>query len=149
MKYSVYMSLAQRLRSYGQKEKALEVIKHANSIEEKKINQIDFDILVGRVKPFKGAKFDSVQVLREKEGNTIMCIFKSGVNNTHRINSTIKSDGSLVWCDGNLFENRLSVNNFNKLVNHLKNYNKDIRNILEEMSLVDSEIKVVPRTYYK
>lgn len=149
MKYSVYMSLAQRLRSYGQKEKALEVIKHANSIEEKKINQIDFDILVGRVKPFKGAKFDSVQVLREKEGNTIMCIFKSGLNNTHRINSTIKSDGSLVWSDGNLFENRLSVNNFNKLVNHLKNYNKDIRNILEEMSLVDSEIKVVPRTYYK
>jgi len=147
MNYSTYISAAETLKSLGQKEKAEEFIKHANDIEDRKISQIDFDILVGEVKSFKNAKFHSVRVIREKEGNTIMCIFKSG-DNTHRINSTIKNDGSLVWSDGNLFQNRKSVNNFNKLVNHLKNYKKEIIKISNELS-INGDLKLVSRTYYK
>jgi len=148
MNYSTYISAAEKLKSYGQTEKASVLVKHANDVEEKKIKEIDFDILVGEVKPFNGAKFHSVRVLREKEGNTVMCIFKSG-ENTHRINSTIKSDGTLVWSDGNLFNNRRSANNFSRLLNHLKNYQKDVRKVLKEMSLEGKEINLLTRTYYK
>lgn len=148
MNYSTYISAAEKLSAFGQKQRALCLVKHANELEEKKINEFDFDILVGEVKTFSSAKFDSVRVLREKEGNTIMCIFKSG-NNTHRINSTVKNNGSLLWSDGNLFVNRKSVNNFNKLLNHLKNYQKDVKKVLTEMSLDGKDISVITRTYYK
>lgn len=148
MNYSTYISAAEKLSSFGQKQRALSLIKHANELEEKKINEFDFDILVGEVKTFSCAKFDSVRVLREKEGNTIMCIFKSG-NNTHRINSTMKNDGSLLWSDGNLFVNRKSVNNFNKLLNHLKNYQKDVKKVLTDLALDNKDISIINRTYYK
>ena len=148
MNYSTYISAAEKLSSFGQKQRALSLIKHANELEEKKINEFDFDILVGEVKTFSSAKFDSVRVLREKEGNTIMCIFKSG-NNTHRINSTMKNDGSLLWSDGNLFVNRKSVNNFNKLLNHLKNYQKDVKKVLTDLALDNKDISIINRTYYK
>ena len=148
MNYSTYISAAEKLSAFGQKQRALCLIKHANELEEKKINDFDFDILVGEVKTFSSAKFDSVRVLREKEGNTIMCIFKSG-NNTHRINSTVKNNGSLLWSDGNLFVNRKSVNNFNKLLNHLKNYQKDVKKVLTDLALDNKDISIINRTYYK
>jgi len=103
MNYSTYISAAEKLKSYGQTEKASVLVKHANDVEE----------------------------------------------NTHRINSTIKSDGTLVWSDGNLFNNRRSANNFSRLLNHLKNYQKDVRKVLKEMSLEGKEINLLTRTYYK
>ena len=85
MNYSTYASAAEKLSSFGQKQKALALIKHASDLEQKKINDLKFNILVGEVRPFKDAKFHSAQVLREREANTIMCIFQSDAN-THRNN---------------------------------------------------------------
>lgn len=147
MNYSTYISAADKLSSLGQKDLSKRFIEHANSLEDKKISIFKFDILVGEVKEFKGAKYHSIQVLRERECNTLITIFTSG-ENTHRINSTIKPNGELVWNDGNLFSNRKSVNDFTKLVNHLKLYKKDLKKILKEMG-IDGDLSTRLRTYYK
>jgi hypothetical protein len=40
MNYSTYISAAEKLSSFGQKQKALALINHANDLERKKINEL-------------------------------------------------------------------------------------------------------------
>lgn len=147
MNYSTYASAAEKLSSFGQKQKALTLLKHANELEQKKINDLKFNILVGEVRPFKDAKFHSAQVLREREANTIMCIFQSDVN-THRINAKIKPGGEVQWSDGNLFLDRQSVKSYERLLDYLTNYQNDVQKLLSEIELKKDDLKVVNRTFY-
>lgn len=147
MNYSTYISAAEKLSSFGQKQKATELIKHATSLEQKKINDLKFNILVGEVRPFKDAKFHSVQVIREREANTLMCIFQSDVN-THRINAKVKPDGVVQWSDGNLFLDRQSVKSYEKLLEYLTNYQNEVQKLLSEIEIQKNDLKVVNRTFY-
>jgi hypothetical protein len=148
MNYTTYISAAEKLSTLGQKKLASSFIEHANKIEERKISELKFNILVGETKPFKDAKFTEARVLREKEANTIMFIFKSGNDNTHIINSTINKDGSVKWQSGNLFLDRYSVKNFDKLVKHITNYQKDIIDVTKSMSIGKKDISIINRTFY-
>lgn len=148
MNYTTYISAAEKLSTLGQKKLASSFIEHANKIEERKISELKFNILVGETKPFKDAKFTEARVLREKEANTIMFIFKSGNDNTHIINSTINKDGSVKWQSGNLFLDRYSVKNFDKLVKHITNYQKDIIGVTKSMSIGKKDISIINRTFY-
>lgn len=148
MNYTTYISAAEKLSTLGQKKLASSFIEHANKIEERKISELKFNILVGETKPFKDAKFTEARVLREKEANTIMFIFKSGNDNTHIINSTINKDGSVKWQSGNLFLDRHSVKNFDKLVKHITNYKKDIIDVTKVMSIGKKDINIISRTFY-
>ena len=146
MNYSTYISAAEKLSSFGQKQKASNIIKHANELEKKKIKDLKFNILVGEVRPFKDAKFHSVQILREREANTIMCIFQSDCN-THRINAKIKTDGEVRWSDGNLFLDRQSVKCYEKLLDYLSNQN-EVQKLFNEIDLKKEDLKVVNRSFY-
>lgn len=150
MKYTTYISAADKLSGLGQKDLAKRFISHANEIVNKRVSEFDFDILVG-VKPFFGAKFVETRVLREKESNTIMFIFKSGPNsqNTHRINATLRHNGDVVWHDGNLFHNRKSVRNFERLLGIVVEYNKDVQKLFSELSLKNEKMNLVHRTFYQ
>lgn len=145
MDYSTYISAAEKVAALGQKELSKKFLSHASDIVKKKVLEYNFDILVGQVKTFIGAKFVETRVLREKESNTIMFIFKSGIN-THRINTTLKNNGEIVWHDGNLFSNRKSVRDFDKLIMILVEYNRDIQKLMKEMNI--TEIKIISRTFY-
>lgn len=147
MKYTTYISAAEKFSALGQKEVSKRVLTHANEIVNKRLKEFDFDILVGQVKHFNSAKFVETRVLREKEANTIMFIFKSGTN-THRINTTLRNNGEIVWHDGNHFCNRKSVKSFEKLINIIIEYNKDIQKLLTEMKLNPDELKLIQRTFY-
>lgn len=147
MNYTTYVSAAEQLSVLGQKDLSKRLLMHADSIVSKKLSKLDFDILVGQVKMFNGAKFAETRILREKEANTIMFIFKSG-NNTHRINTTLRHNGEIVWHDGNIFANRKSVRNFENLVHTIIEYNKDAQKLLKEMSLSEESIRVIHRTLY-
>ena len=109
MNYTTYISAAEKLMTFGQKNKANSLIEHANKIEERKISELKFNILVGEVKEFKDAKFTEARVLREKEANTIMFIFKSGNDNTHRINTTINKDGSINFIYSNNIDGHFGI----------------------------------------
>ena len=147
MNYSIYISAAKEVSVFGQTDLAKKFIKHANSLEERKITDLKFDVLVGSTKTFDGAKYDSFRVIREKEAVTLMFIFKSG-ENTHRINATLNNDGRITWCDGNLFSNRVSVNSFIKLIYHLTNYNKNILDVLKEKQISVNDLQIINRTFY-
>ena len=56
MNYSTYISAAEKLSSFGQKQKALLFIKHANDLEKKKIDDLKFNILEFFSRPSKWAK---------------------------------------------------------------------------------------------
>lgn len=146
MNYTTYISASEQVSTLGQKDLAKRFIKHANDIVSKQLNTFNFDILVG-VKPFIGAKFVETRILREKESNTIMFIFKSGAN-THRINTTLKSNGDIVWHDGNLFNNRNSVRHLESLTKIVVEYNRDIQKLLSEMNLQADQLRLVHRTFY-
>lgn len=146
MNYSTYISAAEKLSSFGQKQKASNIISHANELEKRKIKDLKFNILVGEVRPFNDAKFHSVQILREREANTIMCIFQSDVN-THRINAKIKPGGEVRWSDGNLFLDRQSVKSYEKLLDYLSNQN-EVQKLLNEIDLKKEDLKVVNRSFY-
>lgn len=147
MRYTTYISAADKLSALGQKELAKRFLSHANQIVEKRVSEFDFDVLVGHVKAFNGAKFVETRVLREKESNTIMFIFKSG-SNTHRINTTVRHTGEIVWHDGNHFCNRKSVRFFERLVGIIVEYNKDLQKLLYEMGLKPTDLKITHRTFY-
>jgi hypothetical protein len=147
MNYSTYIYAAEKLSSFGQKQKALNLINHANNQERKKINELKFNILVGEVRPFKDAKFHSAQILRGGDANTIMCIFQSGVN-THIINAKIKPDGEIRWSDGNLFLDRQSVKSYERLIDYLSNYQNDIQKLLIEIEIGKKDLKFVNRSFY-
>jgi hypothetical protein len=147
MEYSTYVSAAEKFKSFGQVQLSVRTMEHAHEMERKKIADLDFDILVGKTREFKGARFSEFRLLREKESNTIMIIFESS-SNTHRINATIKSDGTLVWHDGNLFLNRKSVKSLERLVSHIANYRRDLQKLLKEMGLSTSDLKISTRTFY-
>jgi hypothetical protein len=147
MKYSTYIAAAEKLTLFGQKKRASALVSHAIQQEKKKIDELNFNILVGEVRPFKGAKFHSAQVLREREAHTIMCIFQSDVN-THRINAKIKPGGEVQWSDGNLFLDRQSVKSYEKLLEYLTDYQLDVQKMLDEIELSKENIRVVNRTFY-
>jgi len=147
MKYSTYIAAAERLSILGQKKKASALVDHAIMQERKKIDELNFNILVGEVRNFNGAKFHSVQVLREREANTLMCIFNSNVN-THRICANLRPGGDVVWSDGNLFSDRQSVRSYEKLLACLSSYHPEIKKLLSEIEVSRESIKVVGRTFY-
>lgn len=147
LNYSTYTNAAVRLSQHGQRAKALKLSSHAQEMEMKKINQMSFDILVGETRPFNDAKYKSVNVLRESGAKGIVCIFESG-NNTHRVLSTINNDGTVVWRDYNKFANRKSVNEYQKLLRMLGEFQPEVKKLLEEMNLEPSSLTVVSRTFY-
>lgn len=147
MRYTTYISAAEKLSALGQKELAKKFMSHANEIVSKRVSEFDFDILVGQVKAFNGAKFVETRLLREKEANTVMFIFKSG-SNTHRINTTLRHTGEIVWHDGNHFCNRKSVRFFERLVGIIVEYNVELQKLLCEMSLEPKDLKITHRTFY-
>lgn len=148
MDYTTYISAAENLATLGQKNIANSFVEHANKMEQRKISELKFDILVGEVKVFKNAKFFESSVIREREANTIMLIFKSDGDNTHRINATINKDGSVKWQSGNLLLDRHSVKNLDKLLKHISNYKKDIVKVLSDMKIDKKNLKVINRTFY-
>ena len=148
MDYTTYISAAENLATLGQKNIANSFVEHANKMEQRKISELKFDILVGEVKVFKNAKFFESSVIREREANTIMIIFKSDGDNTHLINATINKDGSVKWQSGNLLLDRHSVKNLDKLLKHISNYKKDIVKVLSDMKIDKKNLKVINRTFY-
>lgn len=148
MKYSTYVSAAERLSLLGQKKKAAEFLAHALKQERKKIDQLNFDILVGEVRPFRDAKFHSAQILRERESNTLMCLFQSESVNTHKICATIRQNGEVSYSDGNLFLDRKSVRSFEKLLEFLIGYQPDVKKLLDESGIDQKSIRVLNRTFY-
>jgi hypothetical protein len=148
MNYSTYISAAEKLSSFGQKQRASLFIKHANDLEQKKIDDLKFNILVGEVRPFKDARFHSVQVIREREANSIMCIFQSDTNNTHRINAKIKPGGEVQWSDGNLFLDRQSVKSYERLLDYLTSYQNDVQKLLGEIEIKREDLKIINRSFY-
>lgn len=147
MRYTTYISAADKLSALGQKDLAKKFLSHASEIVNKRVSEFDFDILVGQVKIFNSAKFVEARILREKEANTIMFIFKSG-SNTHRINTTLRHNGEIVWHEGNHFANRKSVKSFERLVSVIVEYSKDLQTLLNEMQLDTSRLKLIHRTLY-
>jgi hypothetical protein len=146
--YSTYTSAATKLFGHGQKARAEKVKSHAAEIEKKKIDQLSFDILVGDTKTFHDAKFQSVQINRERESKAILITFTSGNNNTHRVSATVNSDGTIVWRDNNKFANRKSVNNYQKAIKLLSEFHPEVIKMLDDMGLNASDLSVISRTFY-
>jgi YD repeat-containing protein len=146
--YSTYISAADKLSQYGQKTKADRLKSHADQMEMNRINEISFDILVGETRVFNNAKFIKANVSRESNANGILCVFNSEPNNTHRIFATINKDGTVVWRDYNKFANRKSVNDYQRLLKMIANFNVEIKKLLSEMNLTPADIKVESRTFY-
>ena len=147
MEYTTYISASEKLSNYGQKARSIELAEYANMLERKKINVLSFDMLVGNIREFKGAKFESIRVIKENSATSILSIF-TYESNTFRINSTIDSNGEISWREGNLFSNRLSVKNYEKLIKIVCLYQSDMKKMLSEKSLTVNDIKVQNRTFY-
>lgn len=146
--YSTYKSAADKLSHHGQKSRAEKLRSHAEEMEMNKINELSFDILVGETRAFNNAKFFKATVSRESNSNGILCIFTSEPNNTHRVFATLNEDGSVVWREYNKFVNRKSVNDYQRLLRMLANFNVEIKKLLTEMNLTPDSLKVVSRTFY-
>ncbi len=146
--YSTYKSASSKIKDLGQKDKALAMMSHANDMEKKKIDHYRFDMLVGEVKSVPNATFKSLSISRESNAFTILAVFESGENNSHRVNSVLHPDGSLEWKDNNKFANRKSTNNFLIVVKALANYQPDFVKLLEELHLKSEELTIMSRTYY-
>ncbi len=145
--YSTYASAANKIKQHGQSDRATKISSHSIEMESKKIKDMSFDILVGP-KEFPGAKFHSIQVLRESSSKGILMIFESGNTNTHKILATVKDDGSVVWRDYNKFANRRSVNEYQKALKLLANFQQDFKKMIDEMGLSPESLTIVPRTFY-
>jgi hypothetical protein len=146
MNYKTYISAAELAASYKQFKLSKDFIEHAIFLEKKRIEDLSFSVLVG-VRHFKNAKYDYSRLIKESKSNTLMIIFKSD-DNTHRLNLKINEFGSMSWIDGNLFSNRKSVNNFEKLIRNLSKYQNDLVHLLKNNSLKPEDLKVVSRTFY-
>ncbi len=147
LNYSTYTSAVDKLGQYGQRGRADRIKAHAEEMELLHINDMKFDILVGESRTFPGAKYSSVQVMRETSSKAILMIFKSG-DNTHRVLANISPDGTIVWRDFNKFANRRSVNEYQKAIRLLASFNPAVKKLIEEMSLTPESLNVVSRTFY-
>jgi len=146
MNYKTYISASELASSYKQLKLSKDFAEHAINLEKKGIEKLSFDILVGS-REFKNAKYDYSRVIKESKSNTLLMVFKSG-DNTHRLNLKVSKCGSLSWTDGNLFSNRRSVNDFQKLIIKISKYQNDLVSLLNEVSLKTEDLKLVNRTFY-
>lgn len=146
--YSTYMNASKEVTSMGQSKKGEEFRKHAKEMEMKKINTMSFDILVGDVRTFNDAKYISTDIIREVGAKGFIVNFESSGGNTHRVFTTLNSDGSVVWRDYNKFSNRKSVNEFQSLLQMISSFQPDMIKMLDEMNLKPENLKVVQRTFY-
>ena len=147
LNYSTYMSAADKIEDLGQKEKADEIRKHAKSQANKGIEMMTFGILVGGVREFPNAKFESLNVTKLPTLYILNTVFKSD-NNTHQINCVIGTDGSIRWESGNKFSNRKSVNDFSKLIKILAKSNEQLINFVENNGLTPEDLRLEARTFY-
>lgn len=147
LSHSTYNKVADVMDSKGQNDKAKRLRDHAFSSSRKSVDDISFGILVGGVRPFPNAKFDSMRIFKSGEGWILDSIFKSD-NNTHRISSSVISEkiASVVWREGNKFLNRKSVMDFEKSINSLSNSQEDLKNFMRDNGI--DIFKVDYRTFY-
>jgi len=145
--YSTYTSAADKMASYGQTDKAEEIRSHAKKMARMIIDNMTFGILVGNVRNFPSAKFDSGRIFKSGNAYTLQVIFKSD-DNTHIVNSKVTDNGEIAWTDGNKFMNRGSVIKFQQLVQQLGKFQPDFVSFLNENDLKTDDFKVVLRTFY-
>ena|ERR1035437_1286484 len=145
--YSTYSSASKKLKSFGQEGKADKMIKHAESREKEKINDYSFDLLIGNVKVIPDAKFDSIDVMKEKTANSITGYFNAP-GNKYRIKAIISNDGMITWSDGNKFSNRKSANNYLIVIKAVARYEVKFKKLLEEMKITADDLKLSYRTFY-
>ncbi len=145
--YSTYMSAADKMASYGQTSRAEEVRKHAVNMSRKVIDNMKFGILVGGVRSFPDAKFDSARLFKAGTAWSLQVIFKSG-DNTHSVNCRVLENGEITWAEGNKFMNRGSAIKFQQLIHQLSKFQPDFLGFLNEYGLQIEDLKVVLRTFY-
>ena len=146
--YSTYMSAADKMAAYGQTKKAEEVRSHAKKMAMMLIQNMDFDILVGSVKEFPGAKFDNARIFKSGTAWTLQVIFQSSGNYTHSVMSKVTDTGEITWQEGNKFMNRKSAIKFGQLIEQLCIFQPDFVGFLKEYNLNGSDLKLIQRTYY-
>lgn len=145
--YSTYMSAADKMASYGQTARAEVVRKHAITMARKVIDSMVFGILVGGVRTFPDAKFESARIFKAGTAWSLQVIFSSA-QNTHSVNCRVLENGEITWAEGNKFMNRGSALKFQQLIQQLSKFQPDFLGFLNEYGLEIEDIKVVLRTFY-
>lgn len=145
--YSTYMSAADKMSGYGQTKRAEDVKSHAKKMAMMVIDNMEFDILVGNVKEYPKAKFESARIFKSGIAWSLQVVFTSG-NNTHMISSRVTNEGEISWQEGNKFMNRKSAIKFGQLIEQLCNFQPDFVGFLKESDLKSGDLKLIQRTYY-
>jgi len=146
--YSTYMRAADKMSGYGQTKKAEEVKSHAKNMAMMLIKNMDFDILVGSVKEFPGAKFLNARIFKSGTAWTLQVMFESNGGYTHSVMSKVTESGEITWQEGNKFMNRKSAIKFGQLIEQLCLFQPDFVGFLKEYNLNSGDLKLIKRTYY-
>jgi hypothetical protein len=146
--YSTYMRAADKMFNYGQTKKSEEVKVHAKNMAMTIIKNMDFDILVGSVKQFPGAKFLNARIFKSGTAWTLQVMFESTGDYTHNVMSRVTEGGEISWQEGNKFMNRKSVIKFGQLIEQLCQFQPDFVGFLKEYNLNSGDLKLIQRTYY-
>lgn len=146
--YSTYIKAADKMSSYGQTKRAEDTKQHANKMAKIVIDNMTFDILVGNIKEFPNAKFNSARIFNSGTAWTLQVILKSPGDYTHSIMSKVTNDGEISWQEGNKFMNRKSAIKFIQLIEQLCKFQPDFQIFLKENNLNSGDLKVIQRTYY-
>lgn len=145
--YSTYMSAADRLQKIGQIDRADDIRDHAADMSKRRIQEETFKIIVGDVREFPQAKFNSLSTFKSGSSWLIRGIFQSG-NSTHRIDCDLNFDGQIIWKAGNKFGDRISVRKFQKVILQLAPIQDDFQDMLQKTGLDVEDLKLEDRTFY-
>lgn len=149
LNYSTYASAADKIDKLGQKEKSEELLRHGLKMSRKFSDEATFSIVVGDVREFPSAKFESLNIFKSYGVWTLRAIFKSDSVNTHRIDSTVSNDGKIEWKDGNKFLDKKSTLRFQGVINEISSFQLDFQSFFSETGLTTEDLKLVLRTYFK
>lgn len=145
--YSTYISAADKLDQFGQTKKADELRDHAVNMSRKFADENTFGILVGDVRPFPDAKFESLSIFKAGDSWCLRGIFHSG-SATHRIDSTVNPNGEIVWKEGNKFLDKKSCIKYQTVISDLCKIQDDFDLYFSQTGLIPEDLKLVLRTFY-
>jgi hypothetical protein len=156
MNHTTYISASNKMEILGQSKTSKRMREHAKTMAYKSIKKLKFDILVGEIREYKDAYFESFRLDKRPGDDNISpdkawsmyMIFKSGKDNTHSIISHIDNNGNIKWDSGNKFMSRKSVNEFINLISLLSEFEEGFSKYFSHTKLNAKNLNVQNRTFY-
>lgn len=146
--HKTYLNAYNKLISYGQKNRADNILKHANYMKLKSIND-KFKFKIQNNPTNINVKFNGYNISKLNDNLLLVINYIDDNGYNYNVSSIIHRDGKIEWFKNNKFGDKKSAINYGFLIKEIYDCDEEMRTMFNKFGVDINKLNVIYRTFYE